>query len=92
MNKPFYNDQAHIAEEFNLFDDYTTQTARLAFFKINSYKLSLVNAAFCKSKNELTGIIKGTLLNYTEPAIVLADLGFFKSEYDNWFYDYLIII
>jgi hypothetical protein len=83
MNKPFYNDQAHIAEEFNLFDDYTTQTARLAFFKINSYKLSLVNAAFCKSKNELTGIIKGTLLNYTEPAIVLADLGFFKSEYDN---------
>jgi hypothetical protein len=83
MNKPFYNDQAHIAEEFSLFDDFTTQTARLAFFKINSYKLSLVNAAFCKSKNELTGIIKGTLLNYTEPAIVLADLGFFKSEYDN---------
>ncbi len=83
MNQPIYNDQAHIAEEFNLFDDYTTQTARLAFFKINSYKLSLINAAFCKSKTELTGIIKGTLLNYTEPAIVLADLGFFKSEYDN---------
>ena len=83
MNQPIYNDQAHIAEEFNLFDDYTTQTARLAYFKINSYKLSLVNAAFCKSKKELTGIIKGTLLNYTEPAIVLADLGFFKSEYDN---------
>ena len=83
MNKPFYNDQAYIAEEFHLYDDYTTQTARLAFFKINSYKLSLVNSAFCMSKNELTGIIKGTLLNYTEPAIVLADLGFFKSEYDN---------
>ena len=83
MNKPFYNDQAHIAEEFHLFDDFTTQTARLAFFKINSYKLSQINAAFCMSKDELSGIIKGTLLNYTEPAIVLADLGFFKSEYDN---------
>lgn len=83
MNKPFYNDQAHIAEEFNLFDDYTVQTARLAFFKINSYKLSLVNAAFCMSKDELTGIIKGTLLNYTDPAIVLADLGFFKQEMEN---------
>lgn len=83
MNKPFYNDQAHIAEEFHLFDDYTVQTARLAFFKINSYKLSLINAAFCMSKEELTGIIKGTLLNYTNPAIILADLGFFKQEMEN---------
>jgi hypothetical protein len=83
MNKPFYNDQAHIAEEFRLVDDYTSQTARLAFFKINSYKLSLVNAAFCMSRDELSGIIKGTLLNYTDSAEVLGDLGFFKSELDN---------
>jgi hypothetical protein len=83
MNKPFYNDQAYIAEEFQLSDDYTMQTARLAFFKINSYKLSLIKASFCQSKNELTGILNDTLLNYTEPAIVLADIGFFKSEYDN---------
>lgn len=83
MNKPIYNDQAHIAEEFHLFDRYTTQTSRLAFFKINSYKLSLIDAAFCVSREELTEIIKDTLLNYKDPAAVLADLGFFDTEADN---------
>ena len=83
MNKPFYNDQAHIAEEFQLFEEFTLQTARLAFFKINSYKLSFVNSAFCMSREALSDIIKGTLLNYTEPADVLADVGFFAAEADN---------
>ena len=83
MNHPFYNDQAHIAEEFHLHDSHTVQRARLAFFKISSYKLSRFNAAFCMSRDELTGNLKNTLLNYTAPAIILADLGFFKSEYDN---------
>ena len=83
MNKPFYNDQAHIAEQFHVFEDYTMQTARLAFLKINSYKLSLMDASFCKSRDELTGIIKNTLLNYTDPGIILSDLGFFNMEVDN---------
>jgi hypothetical protein len=83
MNKPYHNDQAHIAEEFHLFDDYTTQTARLAFFKINSYKLSLIKSTYSTSLEELTEIIKGTLLNYTDPAAVLADSGFFNREMDN---------
>lgn len=83
MNTPFYNDQAYIAESFHLVDEYTTQRAWLASFKINSYKLSLVNAAFSISREELTGIIKSSLLNYTNPEIILADLGFFGSESDN---------
>jgi hypothetical protein len=83
MNKPYHNDQAHIAEEFHFIDEHTSQTARLAFFKINSYKLSLIKASFCTTREELTGIIKGTLLNYTDPASVLADLGFFEVELNN---------
>jgi hypothetical protein len=83
MNKLYHNDQAHIAEEFSYVDEHTTQTARLAYFKINSYKLSRINAAFCMSREELTGIIKKTLLNYTDPGTVLAGLGFFDSEVDN---------
>ncbi len=83
MNHPFYNDQAHIAEEFQLHDNHTIQRAKLANFKINSYKLSLINAAFCISRDELTGNLKSTLLNYTDPSLVLADLGFFLSEVDN---------
>ena len=83
MNKPFYNDQAHIAESFHLADDFTAQRARLAFFKINSYKLSQVSAAFCITREELTDIIRNTLLNYTDPATVLADLHFFEAEADN---------
>ncbi len=83
MNKPFYNDQLHIAEEFKYIDEHITQMARLAFFKINSYKLSLINASFCSSREELTNIIKGTLLNYTDPSEVLADIGFFEAEINN---------
>lgn len=83
MNKLYHNDQSHIAEEFMYMDDHTTQTARFAFFKINSYKLSLINAAFCMSREELTGIIKNTLLNYTAPVSILNDLGFFVGEIDN---------
>ena len=54
-----------------------------AYFKVNSYKLSLVKSSFAKSKVELVNNLKDSLLNYTSPEIILADLGFFQSEYDN---------
>ena len=83
MKQPIYNDQAFIAEQFMLTEDHTRQTARLAFFKISSYKLSLINSSFCMSRTEFTGIIKSSLLNYTNPGIILADMGFFSSEFEN---------
>ena len=83
MNKPYYNDQARIAGEFHFIDEQIMQTARLAYFKINSYKLSLIKDSFSTSLAELTEIIKGTLFNYTDPAAVLFDLGFFNPETDN---------
>ena len=83
MNQTYHNDQAHIAEEFTYIDEHTRQTARLAYFKINCYKLSLVHAAFCMTRDELTDIIKSTLLNYTAPSAILVSLGFFASEVDN---------
>jgi hypothetical protein len=83
MNQPYCNDQAYIAESFHLEEDYIGQMSRLAYFKINSYKLSLIKAAFCKTRDELEQNIQGTLLNYTSPGIILADLGFFGSETEN---------
>ena len=83
MNQPIYNDQAYIAESFHLDDDFILQTARLAFFKINSYKLSLIKSSFIKSREELKTNIKSSLLNYTCSGIILADIGFFSSEVDN---------
>lgn len=83
MNQPFCNDQTYIAEAFHLDEDYIGQMSRLAHFKINSYKLSLIRASFCKTRDELEKNLYSTLLNYTSPAIILADIGFFQSEYDN---------
>lgn len=83
MNQDYHNDQAHIAEESRLHDEHVVQLSRLAFFKINSYKLSLVNAAFCRSRNELFSIIKGSLLNYIDSTEVLADHGFFETAIEN---------
>ncbi|MBK5269447.1 MAG: hypothetical protein JJE22_00405 [Bacteroidia bacterium] len=83
MHKPYHNDQAYIAEEFRFIDDHTSQTARLAFFKINSYKLSMIKASFSSSQEDLSGIIKNTLLNYTDPAAVLSNTGFFVGQLSN---------
>lgn len=83
MKLPICNDQGYIAESFSLAESYTQQTARLAFFKINSYKLSLIKANFSRTKVELEANIRGSLMNYTRPEIILADLGFFGSETDN---------
>ncbi len=83
MTQPFYNDQLYIAESFHLIEDFTEQTARLAFFKVNSYKLSLLKPTFAKTRIQLKENISDSLLNFTQPVIILADLGFFQSEYDN---------
>ena len=83
MKQPYYNDTAYIAESFHLSEDYTAQTARLANFKIHSYKISLVKASFSNSRKELVDNLKDNLFNYTSPEIILADLGFFRSETDN---------
>ena len=83
MNKPYPNDQTHIAEHCIYIEDHITQMAQLAFLKINSYKLSLINAAFCMSREELGEMLKTTLLNYTDTASVLSRTGFFDTELDN---------
>ena len=83
MHHPYYNDQAYIAELFNFVDDNTNENSRLAFFKINSYKLALTNAAYCASQEELFNIIKKSLLNYVAPITVLANSGFYENEVDN---------
>ena len=83
MNKSYHNDQIHIAEHFVYIDDHITQMAQLAFLKINSYKLSLINAAFCMSREELSEMLKTTLLNYTDTSSVLSSTGFFETELDN---------
>lgn len=83
MNQPFYNDQAHIAESFTLVEDFTAQTARLAIFKINSYKLSLIKTSFKETREELRTNLKSSLMNFTDPGIILADLGFFQESLEN---------
>ena len=83
MKKPLYNDQNYIAERFMAIDENTVQNARLAYFKINSYKLSLMKSSFSKSKEELTDNLKCTLFNYTDSTGLLAHLGFFDDMMEN---------
>jgi hypothetical protein len=83
MNQPFCDDKAYIAESFSIDNDYIIKMARLASFKIHSYKLSMVNAAFCATREELGGMIKTSLLNYTEPLAILSTTGFWLDEFDN---------
>jgi hypothetical protein len=83
MNQTYHNDVAHIATAYQLEEEHINHVAQLAFFKINSYKLSLVNAAFCRSREELLSIIKGSLLNYIDALEVLSEYGFFDQAAEN---------
>lgn len=84
MKKPiFFDDQAHIAEQFTIVEDHTTQLARLAFHKVNAYKLSLSNQAYCMSRGELCALIQSTLLNYVHPCTVLQMLDYYTDSIDN---------
>lgn len=83
MNQPYYSDQAYIAESFFLEEEYIAQNARLAFFKINSYKLTLIKSTLSRTRSDLQQNLRRSLLNFNTPAIILAELGFLKSEYEN---------
>lgn len=83
MNHLLYNDQAYIAGSFQLNEDFIVQSSLLACFKIVTYKQSLIKPSFRKTKQELQENINNSLLNYTSPCIILADMGFFQSETDN---------
>ncbi len=83
MKDLYYNDTAYIAQSFCLAEDYTEQTARLAFFKVNSYKLSLYKSSFNITRDELVNNLKDSLLHYESPELILADLGFLLAETEN---------
>ncbi|QNA42808.1 hypothetical protein [Lacibacter sediminis] len=84
MKKPlFFDDQAHIAEQFTIVEDHTSQLAALAFHKVNAYKLSLQNHAYCMSRAELHNLLKSTLFNYVHPCTVLQMVSYFDDSSDN---------
>ena len=84
MKKPlFFDDQAHIAEQFTIVEDHTSQLAALAFHKVNAYKLSLQNQAYCMSRAELHDLLQSTLFNYVHPCTVLQMVSFFDDSSDN---------
>jgi len=83
MNKPFYNDQHSIAEQFMFLDTHICQMAQLAQQKIATLKLSYVNAAYCNSRKELYALVKRTLLTFVTNDFVLEKEDFFNSYCEN---------
>lgn len=83
MNFLQFNDQAFIAESFNMDEDFTFQSARLAYFKINSYRMAQVNAGFSTAREELRNSIENSLLNYVDTDLVLITTGYFDQETEN---------
>ena len=83
MNKPFYNDQHAIAEQFIFLDTHICQMAHLAHQKITTLKLSYVHAAYCNSRKELYALVKRTLLTYVTADYVLTEEKFFDKELAN---------
>ena len=83
MNHLLSNDQAYVAGQFEISEAHFIQSAFIAFHKIKSYKLSLNNAAYCKSSVELKQLISKSLLRYIKPEKLLLLSGFAEGELDN---------
>jgi hypothetical protein len=80
MSHFYPNDQLYIAEQFMFSDNHTLQLSQLAYHKINSLKLSAINAAFCYNRDELYDLVKKSLFNFVMPDEVLYTEGFFDNE------------
>lgn len=83
MKNLFYDDRAFIAEEFSITEDHIQKISFLTFHKINSFKLSQDNASYCYTRKDLSNLIKGTVLNYVQPYLLLCQLDYFTDEVDN---------
>ncbi len=81
--QPICDDSRYIAESFRLDSEYIGRMARLATFKINSYKLSIVNGVFDHARDELRENISSTLMHYVEAGEIVSLTGFWQSEGDN---------
>lgn len=82
MTQPFYNDQAYIAEGFHL-DEIFASKRHASHFSRSILEPFIVKRTFRQTRNELRQSLKETLFNYTEPAIILADTGFFGGKHEN---------
>lgn len=83
MQPPFFNDQAYFAETYLLEEDYTGQMARLAYFKINSWKRTQAENQPAPNRTELRKNLQETLLRSVKPMQVLVNLRFFDTSLAN---------
>jgi hypothetical protein len=83
MNRLTANDTAHIAGLFEISEAHLEQASFIAFSKIKLYKLSCMQAAYCKSMEDMRSIVNTTLFRYIQPERLLLLSGFAEGEIDN---------
>lgn len=83
MNPLTANDTADIAAQFEIQEAHLQQASFIAFSKIQLYKLSRVQAAYCKSKAEMEELVLSTLFRFVQPHRLLLVSGFAEVELDN---------
>lgn len=83
MNHLTANDTAHIAGLFKISEAHLEQASFIAFSKIKLYKLSQMQAAYCKSVDDMRTLVNSTLFRYIQPERMLLLSGFAEGELDN---------
>lgn len=83
MNYLTTNDTADIAAQFETTEAHLQQASFIAFSKIKLYKLSRMQAAYCKSVDEMKTLVHSTLFRFVEPCRLLLISGFAEGELDN---------
>lgn len=83
MNPLTSNDTLHIAGQFEIQEAHLQQASFIAFSKIQLYKLSRVQAAYCKSKADMEKLVSSSLFRFVQPSRLLLISGFAEGELDN---------
>jgi hypothetical protein len=83
MNRLIANDSADIASQFEINQAHLEQASFIAFSKIKLYKLSRMQAAYCKSADDMRTLVNSTLFRFIQPERLLLLSGFAEGELDN---------
>ena len=78
------NAQDYLAEKFVLMENHLSQSSKIAFLKIQSWKFSLKTPEVgVRYQQEAEDIVKTSFLSYVPNSFVLSEEGFYFSPVEN---------
>jgi hypothetical protein len=78
------NNQNHLAEEFQRFENYLLQESRIAILKVQSWQFAMKTPEVGQHyQQEATDMVKKSLLSFVPNSFVLSEEGYYYKQISN---------